>query len=753
MVRQVNESKSDLPPLNRQQKNTPNCLETNAMKKALKWVAILTALLLLLIVTTIASLYFLIDPNDYKQEISQLVENKTGHRIEIPGQIDLRVSTSLELTFELGSISVASFSPFADTTLFSSEHASVQASLWPLLKDRQIIVNRLMLRDVQLNLIRDKEGLINWAEEPQPGEGKAPSASGTESPGTDLGSIDIGGIDIANINLVFTDQQNGTSLRLQKFNLQAGQIRPEQQFPVSTDFQLTLDREGQAQLSTSVQMDCMLTLLLSKQRYLLEQLALETTVNSDQLPTGTLSFNLAMDSDINLAGQEINLRNLLISQETVQLAGNLVLKNFTAPAVSGHFELKELAPLTYLTGLGLTVPHFADSTALEKLAAELDISYSPDGVAAQNVQLILDDSVAKASFNLVNLKKPEITFKAVIDQLDLDRYQLVKPTTKQSTPPATDPAAQKDAASLPVEALRNLNFTADLSLQKLKVNKLSLANIQLKATGKEGRIRLDPVAADLYNGSVTVNGEIDATGTVPKIKVSKQITGVELGPMVIDLTGRQEISGRADIKADVTTTGLTQMELNRNMNGTMSIKLADGEISRLKILDTIRRAKAIVDKEPLVEAAADQPTGFAALNATGVISNGVFTNNDLLAQSDLMKVTGKGTADLATQKIDYLLTVYLTDRVGRDKDSGLVALGNRAIPYRVKGTFTDLEQSAAIGELIKAEIKNVLMDELQKKLGGKDATPGKGGTPEPTKKDALDPGSLLQKGLKGIFGN
>lgn len=723
------------------------------MKKALKWLAILVGLLLLLSVAAIVSLTFLIDPNDYKQEISQLVEDKTGRRIEIPGQIDLKVSTSLELTFELGGISVASISPFADTTLFSSEHASVQASLWPLLRDKQVVVNRLALRDVHLNLIRDKEGRVNWAAPPQSGKGTAPGTPGDEGSGSGIGAIDIGGIDIANINLLFTDQHNGTSVRLQQFNLQAGHIRPDQQFPLSTDFQLAIDREGQPGLSTVVRMDSMLTLLLSEQRYLAEQLTLETTVNSDQLPKGTISFKLAMDSDINLAGQEVNLRNLEVTQEAVQLAGNLDLKNFTAPVVTSHFELKEFAPLSYLTGMGLTGPRFADTTALSKLAAELDLSYTPEGISVQNIDITLDDTVAKGTLNLVNLTKPEITLNAVIDQLDLDRYKLVNPTSTEDTPPADATNAPEEAFTIPVETLRNLNFVTELSVNKLKVNKLSLANIQLKASGKDGRIRLDPVAADLYQGNVTVNGEIDATEAVPRIKVSKRITGVALGPMVTDLTGRQEISGLADIKADVTTMGLTQMELNRNMNGTMSIQLADGEITRLKILDTIRRAKAIVDQKPLVAAATEQPTGFAALSATGVITNGVFANNDLLAQSDLMKVTGKGSADLATQKIDYLLTVYLTDRVGREEDSGLVALGNRAIPYRVKGTFTELEQSAAVGELIKTEIKNVLMDELQKKLGNQETAPGKDSSKEPAQKDVLDPGTLLQKGLKGIFGN
>lgn len=723
------------------------------MKKAFKWAAVLVGLLVLITVATILSLLFLVDPNDYKEKISQKIEEKTGRYIEIPGTIDLKLSPSLELTFELGSIKMASVSPFTETALFTSEHAAVQASLWPLLKDKQVIVKRLALRDVHLNLIRDKEGRVNWTEPGQPGKETSPGESVPERGATSLAEIDISGVDIANINLVFTDQQNGTTVRLQELNLQTGHIRPGQQFPVATNFQLTVDREGQPQLSTTVQLDSMLTLMLKDQRYLAEQFSVETTIEGDQLPKGEITLKLAMDSDINLSGQEVSIRNLVVRQESVQLAGNLSLKNFTAPVVKGHLELKEFAPLTYIAGLGITPPSFIDKTAVEKLSAALDLSSTPEEISVDNIQLSFDDTVAKAALKVVNLTNPEITVNAAIDKLDLDRYKLARQPKEENTPPATAPPTAEKDTSLPVEPLKKLNFAADLSIAKLKVNKLYLDNIQVKASGKEGKIRLNPFAADLYSGKVTVNGEIDTSGTVPEIKISKRVSGVALGPLVTDLSGRQEITGKADIEADITTSGLTQMELNRNMNGTMSLKLADGEIARLKILDTIRRAKAIIDKEPLVAAAAGQPTGFADLSATGVITNGVFSNNDLLAQSDLMKVTGKGSADLATQTIDYLLTVYLTDRVGREESSGLVALGNKAIPYRVKGTFTELEQSAAVGELIKSEIKNVLMDELQKKLSKGEASPAEGSGKEPAKKDVLDPGSLIQEGLKSIFGN
>ena len=111
-----------------------------------------------------------------------------------------------------------------------------------------------------------------------------------------------------------------------------------------------------------------------------------------------------------------------------------------------------------------------------------------------------------------------------------------------------------------------------------------------------------------------------------------------------------------------------------------------------------------------------------------------------------MKVTGKGSVDLVNEQINYLLTVYLTDRVERDQETGLVNLGNTPISYRIEGNFTELEQSAAMEELVKAKAEEFLLDTLQKQLD-----PGTDADKEKT--PATDAGSLINKGLKGLFGN
>jgi AsmA protein len=312
---------------------------------------------------------------------------------------------------------------------------------------------------------------------------------------------------------------------------------------------------------------------------------------------------------------------------------------------------------------------------------------------------------------------------------------------------------------IPSGQLKGLTFNAKIEIGALKAAKLNITNIQLNASGKDGLIKLDPFAADLYQGELRVTGDINTRQEIPKMHIVKDLQGVQLGPMLIDMTGKEEIKGRADIHVDVTTSGMTKNELTRNANGKMRISLTDGEIAKLKIIDTIRIAKTLLGSNKKEEqgdpgrgpsktsSSSGRSTAFAGLSATGVITNGVFVNNDLLAESELMKVEGKGTVNMVTEQIDYLLTIYLAQYLERDQESGMVELADTPIPYRVKGTFDKIEQSAALEKLLINEGQKFLIKELGKQLGGD--TPQDGEKQESSNSTE----DLINKGLKSLFGN
>ncbi|MCF6188641.1 MAG: AsmA family protein [Desulfobulbaceae bacterium] len=736
------------------------------MNKAIKWILLTVAGLIGLIVIAVISVPFFINPNDYKGKISQLVQDQTGRELSIPGDINLHVSPRLDVTFSLGEIRLAAGRDFTGTPFASSRLAEIKLALWPLLSQKQLQVNNVVLEDVQLNLIRNKEGKTNWqdliAGSKSAPKDQAPETSKeqpTQAAEKKPLAIDVGAIHIKNINVRYQDEQSGKTIELSKFNLNVGHLQEGRPFPIEADFVLSLNNANQKPLTATITSKGTLTLFLARQQFVLADFSLKGLFQGEMFPSSKLELELLTDAEINIPDEKVILKKFVIKQGELTAETALSLTGFTTPSIAGTFRIQEFSPRTYLEQQGIALPDFSDPQVLGRLSASLGFSLNGDRLAVKDMNVQLDDTTIKASALVNNLKHPDYQLVMDIDQLDLDRYAVkkaektelaAKAATEEPSPPQTAQSAQEaDQLIIPVHLLRDLLFSADIKIGSLKAAKLQTSQIVLKAEGKDGLIRLEPLSAQLYDGTVTVTGKIDVRGDIPKMQLKKVLQNVEMGPLFVDMTGREEISGRANLKADFVTRGLTKKELTRNANGTMSLSLVDGRIARLQILQTIRLAKALLEKQAMAPASSEQPTGFATLTAGGKLTNGVFTNNDLLMKSDLMKVTGKGTVDLVNEQIDYLLTVYLTDRVERDKKTGLVDLGNTPIPYRIKGSFTKLEQSAAIGELVKAKAEEFLLNTLQKQL--EPDSDKKNSTRKDT--PATDAGSLINRGLKGLFGN
>ncbi|MHB8791671.1 MAG: AsmA family protein [Desulfobulbaceae bacterium] len=741
------------------------------MGKTGKWILGTVAALVGLLILITLSLPFLIDPNSYKELIARKVQEQTGRQVSIPGDIALKVSPlGLKTVFRLGEVRLSSTPNFPDTELLTSRLAEVQLALWPLLRSKELQMNTIRLEGVSLNLIRGEDGSTNWGGAAV-GSGKKPSGPAPEQgtkPASPLAAIDIGGVVIQDLNVSFADRQAGKNVKLNKLNLTIGRIRPGSPIPVEGDFTLLLDESGRQPLTASINARTSITFSPDLQQLSLREFTGTTQIAGGTLPVPELGLTLTSDLDLDLAREKAEIKKLVLRKDDMQAEAVLTISGWAAPKVDGTLRIPAFSPRAVASAWGITLP-LTDPENLNKLAADLAFTYDPATLTITKLQLSLDDTSITGTAAASNLnEQPFYDLALQIDRIDLNRYGVSKPDAPEAQPPAgpAPPAAPRENAGeaplLPVALLRGLNFNADLAIGSLQTGKLSLSNLKLKAGGKDGAITIAHLSAGLYDGTITVNGEIDARPDIPKIHLAKSTKGIQLGPLFRDLSGKEEMTGRADINADLTTRGLTRSELTRNSNGTLNLAVADGEIAKLRIIDTIRTARTLINvaggksktksgtaasSQPSAgDQGAGRPTNFANLTASGVLTNGVFRNEDLQAESELMRVTGKGTVDLVNERIDYLLTIYLAKAIDRNEQTGLVDLADTPIPYRVKGSFDKIEQSAALEEIVKSEAKKVLVKELEKRLGGDKKSTGEqkdsGGSTE----------ELIQKGLKGLFG-
>ncbi len=738
------------------------------MKRLLIWGGSILLLMILAFVGLLVALPFILDPNDYKEKIETLVFEKSGYQLHIPGDIDLKITPGLDVLFSLGEVQVQSGADFSGMPLLSSEEVRVEFSLMPLLREKRLAIQGIKLHGVYCNLIRNKAGKGNWEVAPVAGAtGKAPQVK-TPSP-QDVSqkekssappSFDLGSLDLSRITVRYEDQQASKRFTLKDFSVQTGHVQDGQSFHVQSAFTLISSTEGSAALSVASELESDVLLKLASKTVGLDSFVLQSTVNGFGLQETKLQ--LALDASLDLASKNALLKTATLSSGlfTVQLEAEVL--NFDNPAFQGSLTIPAFSLRQFLADNKLNQPLWKDDSALTQVGFSCNLAGDKQKISVSDMSIIFDGAQGKGSFELLEPEHPSYDFTMHFDRLNLDRYavQVAESTPASSSAPATEVGATVSPgiagegtaapASLrplfPVEMLRKLNFQLNLATDSMQMRGAQLHKVELKAEGNNGRLELEPFRAELYGGSIQAKSTLDVSGNVPQLTLQSNLDSVQIGPLLKDVTGKEEVTGTAVFALQVEGQGNMKQQFLRHLNGKINLSFKDGVIRKLYILQGIRQAKALYEGDLVVAAAKEEPTGFAHISATGVIKNGVLINKDLQAKSDLMKVTGSGTVDLGKEYVDYLLQVSLTRALDRDAKTGKTDFGKYVVPYKIKGHFSEIKQDADLAGLLKSQATNLLVNELQRQLNKDDGNSKSGSDKSSTEK-------LLESGLKSLFGN
>lgn len=202
------------------------------IKRIVMWIVALALVLFIVAVAFVATF----DPNDYKDKISSMVQEKTGRSIELGGPIKLTLFPWLGVSVR--DVALGNAPGFSQKEMLTAKTVEVKAAFLPLLKG-QFEVGKLVLDGATIHLARNSNGLTNWADllsrpsaaqPPKTTSGSAPASTGGAS------ALAIGGVEINDANLDWQDAVTGQSLALQHLNLDSGAIRLGQAVDMSLNF-------------------------------------------------------------------------------------------------------------------------------------------------------------------------------------------------------------------------------------------------------------------------------------------------------------------------------------------------------------------------------------------------------------------------------------------------------------------------------------------------------------------------------------
>lgn len=659
------------------------------MKRILKIIGIISLVVVLAISGVIAYLVATVDLDQIKQQISETVKKETGRDLQIKGKLDLNFFPWLGVAIGETHFGNAAGFP-GDFASFSNAQASLK--LMPLFSS-EVELKTLVFDDFTLNLHQRKDGINNWDDLAKAGEQKPTEEKSTVDGAGAAGALVLflEGIDVRNANVSYKDDQAGSTTSLEGFNLSVGQVGLRRDIPFTMDFKITLSDPqiaGDYRIKGITHFDP--TAGLVKVR----DLNFKSDLKATGLPVETIDLGFTANLAYDLNRKQLNiepfaLETTLKGEEIPNKSAKLTVNTAVA------FDLKAMA--ASLKPLTIGIPGGT---------IEGELAYAQKG------------------------QKQQLDFNLNADQIDLNRFVVPVPagsteaTAEKPAPGAagkkggkkSGKAAANKTAAADNEALRNLLINGDLKIGKLIQDTLLVTDIAMHIKMRDGILDVSPMTAKLYQGLASNDINVDLRGAAPKIKAKLNLKGFQIGDYLQAVMDKDLIEGSADVNADLQLTAADADSIKRSLNGTAAFNVGKGALKGVNIPDMIRRAKAALSGQQLPPAS-DQTTDFTELSGTASITNGLVSNNDLSMKSPLLRIAGKGTANLPKEQVDYLVTTKLVAALTGQGGDDLKDLVGIPIPIRITGSFAEpdwkLDLQSVFEEKVKGQTQDVIDEALK----------------------------------------
>ncbi len=680
----------------------------------------------------------LVDPNDYKPKLEQLVEFKTGRQLTLQGDIDLTFYPWLGIRAQ--TLELSNRSGFGDTPMLTVEQTTIRIKLLPLFR-KKFEFAAITLTKPKIHLLTLPGGATNWddllerAKNADTSQRNAPA----ENDIVGLAGLAIQGVSLADGEIVWDNRNTAQIITLSELHLSTSKIQPT----IPSDIALSARVEGniipqptQIHFSSMANIDENLNIIN------LHDLAVAVNM-------GEQRYQLTLPAlTVDIAQQSATVPAFTLNRDNLKVGGLFNLSNlFASPTLSGQ--------------LNITVANFGEILSAQDIAAEYikqQGEHHFGKIAVNSAFSYLNDTLEINSFTA------DIAINGQVTQVDIPFASLNVLRQKLKLPALHIRQAQSEiSADLIGDALfsepqsphlsGSLNLhIADLPdflarnrlgevLPKLPEGLLKTITSKMDYALSHGDLRLSSMytVADemLLNGSVVLSHLIaknapenepenepdNALVRTVKLSIKQDVQNINLSKILTALEMTDRLSGNGAVKLNLTGIDIATAKPLSNMGGQIDFNLQDGAIkgfdlqaALIKLNNTLNRATA----KQQTAYATDSRTQFSELSAQFKGINGRFQTHNMSMQAPGLRVKGKGTLDLSDQVIDMNLDVAIVKSVAGQGGKRLENLESLTIPLTVTGDLTApsyaLDMSGLLKQQAMKKIKEVKKNVTEKLL-------------------------------------
>ncbi len=588
---------------------------------------IVTGVVAVLVAIMVAGYVILstMDFEDLRDTIQAEARAATGRDLIIAGPINLEIS--LTPAIQLEQVTFANAEWGSRPEMVTLDRFEVEVALIPLFSG-DIEVRRLVIVRPDILLETDSEGRGNWSLEgieEAAEEADEPAEPGEEEKGV-AGLPILHQVIIEDGLLTYRDGQTGEEMRVALTSFEGRAEGPTQP--------LSLELEGaynDAPFKLSGTLGAFAKLAEGP-------FPVELTAEAGG---ATVEINGVIAQP--LAGLGIDLRIAARGENLADLG-----------AVAGA-ELPPLGPYDVATRVQLD----GDTVALSELTAKIGTS----------------DLSGQATLAMGGTR-PSVSGTFTSQLLDVADFAPPAAPEGEAAPLAEGPASPYvfTEQTLPLDGLKTADADLKLTVATLRLQeKLELKDFDLTLSLDNGHLRVAPLLTTFANGKIEANVDLDSAKPTPTLVTAVKGVGIDYGLLLKDMEIVNDMQGTLDLDIDLRGAGGSMRAIAAGLNGKTEIVSSEGVMSN-KLLKIVGVGLSDI-MGPLMGEEKDAKIN--CIVSRFDIENGVATSRAMIFDSEAFTVTGGGTVDLRSEKLD----------LNMDTATREVSIASLAVPFNIGGTL------------------------------------------------------------------
>jgi uncharacterized protein involved in outer membrane biogenesis len=666
-------------------------------------IAIIVGIVVAVIVIAVGVLFASFNPNDYRGTIQSKLEQQLDRKVAL-GNMSLGL---FPLRFKVADLSIAEDPKFSSNSPFiQTQELSVSVKLLPLLS-KSVEVDSLTLERPSVELIKNAQGVWNFASlgqqtsaaAPSPAAAAKPSAApATSAPSSSTSGeqqFSLGELAINDGQIAITDLQDRRPRTVyDHIDLKLMDFAPTT--PFSVEASVHLPGAGSQEVG-----------LKGKGGPL-----------SHDNPA-TTPFKGALDlKNVDIAGLQKFLQIPALVNTAGVLSGHTDIDSENGKlSASGQMNLDK----PKLHGIDVGYPINADYSVSEDVPNDL-LRIDKGAIKLGQTPLFVTGTVnhkpTPAQLDL-NLKASDVTI-AEIARLAAAAGIAFAPGTTVTGQINADIKAQGNADK---PALNGTLTGSNIQMSGKEIAK----PVEIKALN----IALTPTEIHSDNFNVTSGGTTAAvqfsvkqyTSNSPQVDATLRAPQAALPDLLAmakayGVTSLDKVTGQGTLSVDMRAAGsvqsLSSNEMMKAVNGTINVNLNTVRYSGVdishQILSMIGTSKATQKDQGY--------TNVQKMTGTIVVKNGIAQTNNLQATLDIGNVGATGTANLASQTLNMQLNAVLsktfTQEIGGTGVGGYMSTalannqGELVVPATVTGTFENPKVMPDVQKMAQMKLKGLI---------------------------------------------